>query len=100
VPALRRDDRKNVEDRSACEVRGDSFAAIISSLERPMKDPEKKTPRLVALCVLGCLLLNYPILALFNVSGFVLGIPVLYAYIFTAWAVLIASIALAVGVRH
>jgi hypothetical protein len=59
-------------------------------------ESEKWAPRLVALCMLGCLLFNYPILALFNVQGAVLGIPILYAYIFTVWALLIALIALAV----
>ncbi|HEU0204833.1 MAG TPA: hypothetical protein VFR86_30850 [Burkholderiaceae bacterium] len=61
-----------------------------------MADPGKKQPRLVALCMLGCLLFNYPVLALFNVNGAVLGIPVLYFYIFTAWALLIVLIKLAI----
>ena len=54
---------------------------------------ERKGHRFVALCMLGELLFNYPILALFNVSGSVLGVPVLYAYIFVAWAALIALMA-------
>jgi acetyl-CoA carboxylase carboxyltransferase component len=58
-----------------------------------MSDFDVRGQRLVALCMLGCLLFNYPILALFNVPGFVLGIPVLYAYIFVAWAALIALMA-------
>jgi len=49
--------------------------------------------RFVALCMLGLLLFNYPILALFNVTGTVFGVPMLYAYIFIAWAVLIALMA-------
>lgn len=61
-----------------------------------MDGSEKWGPRLVALCMLGCLLFNYPILALFNVPGSVFGIPILYAYIFSVWALLIALIALAV----
>ncbi|HXF45726.1 MAG TPA: hypothetical protein VNK91_06370 [Burkholderiaceae bacterium] len=61
-----------------------------------MPEPEKRAPRLVALCMLGCLLFNYPILALFNVPATLLGIPVLYAYIFVAWALLIALLALTV----
>jgi hypothetical protein len=61
-----------------------------------MHEPEKRAPRLVALCMLGCLLFNYPILALFNVPGAVFGIPVLYVYIFVAWALLIALMALTV----
>jgi hypothetical protein len=62
----------------------------------PMAEPEKRAPRLVALCMLGCLLFNYPILALFNVPAAVFGVPILYVYIFTAWALLIALMALAV----
>jgi len=41
--------------------------------------------RLAAVFLLGCLLFNYPLLALFNKSAAVFGIPVLYAYIFVAW---------------
>lgn len=46
--------------------------------------------------MLGALLFNYPILALFNKEGFVFGIPLLYAYIFVAWALLVAAMALVV----
>jgi hypothetical protein len=49
----------------------------------------------VAICMLGLLLFNYPLLALFNVSGTLFGIPLLYAYIFLAWAALIVLMALA-----
>ncbi len=55
---------------------------------------EKKAQRFVALCMLGMLAFNFPILALFNVSGTLLGVPVLYAYVFAAWAALIALMAL------
>jgi hypothetical protein len=54
---------------------------------------EVKGQRLVALCMLGVLLFNYPMLALFNVAATVFGIPVLYAYIFTAWSLLTACMA-------
>jgi hypothetical protein len=57
---------------------------------------ETGSQRFVALCMLGLLLFNYPILALFNVSGTFFGIPILYAYIFIAWAALIALMALVV----
>ena len=59
-----------------------------------MSEFESKGHRFVALCALGLLLFNYPILALFNVSGTVFGVPVLYAWIFIAWALLIALMAL------
>ena len=55
---------------------------------------DTKSHRFVALCMLGVLLFNYPILALFNVTGTVFGVPSLYAYIFIAWAALIAVMAL------
>ena len=41
-----------------------------------------KSQRLVALFLLGVLLFNYPLLALFNLAGEAFGIPVLYVYIF------------------
>ena len=58
-----------------------------------MRDFESKGQRVVALCMLGMLLFNYPILALFNVSGVLFGVPVLYVYMFVAWAALIALMA-------
>jgi len=58
-----------------------------------MSDFESKGQRFVALCLLGVLLFNCPILALFNVSGTVLGVPVLYVYMFGAWSALIALMA-------
>jgi hypothetical protein len=61
-----------------------------------MEKAKLKEQRLVALCILGCVLFNYPVLAIFNVSATVVGIPVLYAYIFVAWGLLIASMAFAV----
>jgi len=61
-----------------------------------MGEFEVKAQRLVALCMLGLLLFNYPILALFNVPATVFGIPVLYAYVFAAWSLLIACMALVV----
>jgi hypothetical protein len=44
--------------------------------------------------MLGVVLFNYPVLALFNVAGTLFGVPVLYVYIFAAWAALIALMAL------
>ena len=52
--------------------------------------------RLVALCLLGALLFNYPLLAVFNVNDTIAGIPVLYAYFFVAWGALIALMALVI----
>lgn len=52
-----------------------------------------KGQRLIALCMLGALLFNFPILALFNMPDAVFGVPLLYAYIFIAWAGLIGLMA-------
>jgi len=62
--------------------------------------PSIKGQRLVALFLLGCLLLNYPLLNLFANTGRVLGIPVLYAYVFVVWALLIGLMALVVEKRN
>ena len=58
-----------------------------------MEESESKGERMIALCMLGCVLFNFPILALFNVPGSFFGVPALYAYIFIAWALLIALMA-------
>ena len=58
-----------------------------------MKTQGARAARLAFLFILGVLLFNYPLLALFNVQGSVLGVPVLYAYIFLAWGVLIGLVA-------
>lgn len=50
--------------------------------------------RLAALGLLGWLLFNFPLLSLFNDGGTWFGVPRLYAYLFAAWAVLIALLAL------
>jgi hypothetical protein len=50
--------------------------------------------------MLGCVLFNFPVLALFNVPDKLLGVPVLYAYIFSAWALLIALMAWVVERRE
>ena len=55
-----------------------------------MGDTDRKGQRMIALCMLGCVLFNFPVLALFNVPGTLFGVPLVYAYIFLAWALLIA----------
>lgn len=55
-----------------------------------------KGQRLVALFLLGCLLLNYPLVSLFAGATELAGVPLLYVYVFFAWALLIAAMALVV----
>lgn len=63
------------------------------------KQPNLKSQRLVALFVLGCLLFNYPLLALFNRATLLGSVPLLYVYVFVAWALLIVLLALVVEKR-
>ena len=55
--------------------------------------------RLVAVFMMGCLLFNYPLLALFARPVDVGGIPLLYLYVLFAWSLLIAVMAWAVSGR-
>ena len=64
-----------------------------------MNSPSVKGQRLVALFLLGCLLFNYPLLDLFAGPGQVFGIPLLYVYVFAAWALLLALMAVVVEKR-
>jgi hypothetical protein len=56
----------------------------------------RKGERLVALALLGFLLFNYPLLSLFSTDGRVVGVPLLYAYLFVSWGLLIGFMALVV----
>ena len=64
-----------------------------------MREFDVTGQRLVALCLLGFVLFNYPLLAVFNVQGTIFGIPILYAYSFAAWGALIGLMALVVERR-
>jgi hypothetical protein len=58
-----------------------------------MQKTGRKAQRLVGLFLLGCLLFNFPLLSLFNIGRTVLGVPLLYAYLFAAWLLVIALVA-------
>ena len=59
-----------------------------------------KNRKLAALFVLGWVLTNYPVLALFNLSTSLFGVPLLFAYLFIAWAALIGLVFLATRFRR
>jgi hypothetical protein len=61
-----------------------------------MKRSDTTGQRLAATFMLGCVLLNYPILSLFARPAEVGGIPLLFAWVFGAWVLLIALMAWAV----
>jgi hypothetical protein len=48
--------------------------------------------KLALLFVLGALLLNFPVLAIFNRYAFVAGVPTLYLYLFGLWIAGIAAV--------
>lgn len=52
--------------------------------------------RLAAVFLLGCVLFNYPLIALFNKPGEIADIPLLYFFLFGAWALLIGLMAWAI----
>ena len=64
-----------------------------------MKKAGPAAARLVGIFLAGCLVFSFPLIALFNVSGRVLGVPILYAYLFSAWLLLIVLVALLVERR-
>jgi hypothetical protein len=50
-------------------------------------------PRAVAIAAAALLLFNYPILALANLDVTVLGVPLLWCYLFAAWITVVAVLA-------
>jgi len=58
-----------------------------------------KGQRLIALFLFGLLLLNYPLVSLFAGAASLFGIPLLYAYVFFAWLLVIAGMAFVVERR-
>ena len=54
--------------------------------------PDRADGRLALLFFLGALLMNFPILAIANHPTMVAGIPVLFLYLFGAWAIGIVAV--------
>lgn len=63
-----------------------------------MTRPGITTERLLALFLLGIVAFTPPFLGIFNTPRLMLGIPVLYFYLFIVWGLLIALVALTVRV--
>jgi hypothetical protein len=49
--------------------------------------------RMIAVATAALLLFGFPLMALFDVEVRVLGVPLLWAYLFVAWAVVIGIVA-------
>ena len=58
-----------------------------------MPQDRTRTARLVATAVLALLLFNFPFLAVFDSATLVGGVPLLWAYLFVVWALVIALVA-------
>jgi hypothetical protein len=50
-----------------------------------------KNKRLFCLFLLGCLILNYPIISVFNHEIFIFGIPLLFVFLFCGWGLIIVA---------
>ena len=61
-----------------------------------MSRPGITSERLISLFLLGLLLLNPPLLSIFDVPETAIGIPILYIYLFAAWAALVLLMALTI----
>ena len=59
-----------------------------------MADDQIKNERLAAIFITGLVLFSYPLLSLFNLGIRLLGIPLLYIYLFSAWLAIIVLTAL------
>jgi len=58
-----------------------------------MPEIKRQNERLIAILVIGIILLNYPLLALFSKVKLILGVPVLFLYLFLAWIFVIGCVA-------
>jgi hypothetical protein len=55
---------------------------------------ERVNTRLVVLAALAFGLFNYPLLSVFDVDVIVLGVPLVWLYVFVVWGLLIALVGL------
>lgn len=61
-----------------------------------MKTSGRTGGRLIAIFMMGAVLLNYPILSLVAADARIAGVPLLYAWVFATWTLLIGLMAFAV----
>jgi hypothetical protein len=61
------------------------------------RDDERFTGRLVLVAGLGFVLFAPPLIAAFDRGGHLLGVPVVWVYLFLAWAVVIGLVAVLVA---
>jgi hypothetical protein len=56
--------------------------------------PKRKGERLISLLIVGTILLNFPLLSVFNKTYLLLGFPVLFLYLFSIWGLIIGAMVL------
>ena len=61
---------------------------------RTIPGVKRRGERLAGLLIAGFVVLNFPLLSIFNVPRLFLGIPVLYVYLFSVWILLIGVMVL------
>jgi drug/metabolite transporter (DMT)-like permease len=61
---------------------------------RTVPGVKRRGERLAGLLVAGIVLLNFPLLSIFNVPRLFLGVPVLFVYLFSVWVLLIGVMVL------
>jgi hypothetical protein len=64
-----------------------------------MRRRGRKRDWIVVVFLVSVILWNYPILGLFDRPDRLWGIPILYVYVFAAWAIVIGLVALIVEYR-
>jgi hypothetical protein len=57
-------------------------------------EPKRKGERLISLLIVGTILLNFPLLSVFNKTYLLLGFPVLFLYLFSIWGLIIGAMVL------
>jgi hypothetical protein len=61
------------------------------------QDDDRSTGRLALVAALGFVLFAPPLIATFDQGALVLGVPVIWVYLFVAWALVIGLIAATAG---
>ena len=61
---------------------------------------DDKSAKLIILFLVAVMLLNYPLMSIFDRRQFQFGIPLIYCYLFGVWALLVLFIGLAVQNRN
>jgi hypothetical protein len=61
---------------------------------RHRPDEERTRARLVALAIIAFALFSYPLLRVFDRDEIVLGVPLVWLYVFVVWGLLIGLVAL------